>query len=393
MSETNNTDVDDIDVSQIPFINTIWICKDCIEIILKTSAVLPVVIFGIFGNVMVIYILCKNIKLRTATNLLIGNMAVADLLSLAIHPWVVLTYDFFQNYQLGVVGCKGEGPIECSLLLASVVSMSAVTYDRLTAIVLPKETRITKKRAKALIAIMWIIGLVLSLPMVFNRKYKERQWLNFLEKYCSENLLVINIYWYVIITVMVWLPMTIQLICYISIFVKLDKYERITKKKLSDHHMNYKKKAAITMFIVTIVFMICRLPFTGYIMYRHQLIKEKKITASTNDVKFQLNQPYYILWCISKYLIFINSAVNPVIYGVTNERFLKEFKSTKIAQWMCASCMKQSAAKSTHKKKSGRSEQNINQKIFLIFKRKHNPHLAEDPEPVLSTKKTINTHL
>lgn len=50
---------------------------------------------------------------------------------------------------------------------------------------------------------------------------QERQWLNFLEKYCTENLVVINIYWYVIITVMVWIPLIIQILCYISIFLKV----------------------------------------------------------------------------------------------------------------------------------------------------------------------------
>ncbi|CAH1274885.1 unnamed protein product [Diabrotica balteata] len=391
MLTDDDSDLDNLDVSHMPFINTIWTCKNCTEVVLKTSAVLPVVAFGIFGNIMVIYILWKNLNLRTATNLLIGNMAVADLLSLLIHPWVMLTLDLFQNYQLGVIGCKGEGPVECSLLIASVVSMSAVTYDRLTAIVLPRETRITKKGAKTLIALMWIFGLLLSLPMVFNRTYKERKWLNFLEKYCTENLMVSNMYWYVIVAILVWLPMTIQLICYISIFIKLDKYEKITVKSLNKQHMNYKKKAAITMFIVTIVFMICRLPFTAYIMYRHQLIKEQKVTASSSDIKFQLNQSYYILWCVSKYLIFVNSAINPLIYGVTNEKFFREFKSTKIAQIICGPCMR--TTKSTKRNKSIQ-EANKKYKIFIIFKRKYKPQIKEElEEPPASVKKTINTQL
>ncbi|XP_072381272.1 melanopsin-like isoform X2 [Diabrotica undecimpunctata] len=324
MLTDDDSDLDNLDVSHMPFINTIWTCKNCTEVVLKTSAVLPVVAFGIFGNIMVIYILWKNLNLRTATNLLIGNMAVADLLSLLIHPWVMLTLDLFQNYQLGIIGCKGEGPAECSLLIASVVSMSAVTYDRLTAIVLPRETRITKKGAKTLIALMWIFGLLLSLPMVFNRTYKERKWLNFLEKYCTENLMVSNMYWYVIVAILVWLPMTIQLICYISIFIKL-------------------------------------------------------------------NQSYYILWCVSKYLIFVNSAINPLIYGVTNEKFFREFKSTKIAQIICGPCMR--TTKSTKRTKSIQ-EANKKYKIFIIFKRKYKPQIKEElEEPPASAKKTINTQL
>lgn len=49
-------------------------------------------------------------------------MAAADLASLLIHPWVFLIYNFFQNYQLGVFGCKVEGAIECKSNLRCVIN-------------------------------------------------------------------------------------------------------------------------------------------------------------------------------------------------------------------------------------------------------------------------------
>ncbi|KAJ8926512.1 hypothetical protein NQ314_021114 [Rhamnusium bicolor] len=213
-----NIDWGSIDTSNTLFINSIWISKDASEMIIKTTIFLPVILFGLFGNIVVIYILVKNHHIRTPTNLLIGNMAVADLLSLLIHPWVILTYDFFQNYQLGQVGCQGEGAMECSILIASVISMSAITYDRLTAIVLPKETRLNKNGVKILM---------------------------------------------------------------------LNKYEKMIVRKLQHHHVSYKKRAAKMMFIIIVTFMICRLPFTALIIYRHQLIKVKKLSTS-NDVQNQV---------------------------------------------------------------------------------------------------------
>lgn len=69
--------------------------------------------WGIFGNFTLLYVIIKNRHIRTPTNLLIANMAAADLASLLIHPWVFLIYDSFQNYQLGEIGCKLEGTIEC----------------------------------------------------------------------------------------------------------------------------------------------------------------------------------------------------------------------------------------------------------------------------------------
>ncbi|KAJ8953949.1 hypothetical protein NQ318_019192, partial [Aromia moschata] len=349
-----------IDTSNTSFINTIWLSKDASEMIIKTSIVLPVVILGIMGNILVIFILVKNPYIRTPTNLLIGNMAAADLLSLLLHPWVILTYDFFQNYQLGQVGCQGEGAMECSILIASVISMSVITYDRLTAIVLPKETRLNRKGAKIVMGVTWVVGILLSIPLVIYRTYKERQWLNFLEKYCTEKVLIINMYWYVIITVLVWLPLSIQLICYVTIFVKLNKYEKMLVRKLQHHRTSYKKRAAKMMFVIIVTFMICRLPFTALIIYRHQLIKVKQLSLS-NDVRNQVNGIYHKLWFISKYLIFLNAAMNPFIYG-------RAFKATRLYKWLFPLRGNKLAATKPNEKQKSSDE--TSSKLFLIFRKK-----------------------
>lgn len=106
-------------MANISFINEIWGIVNPSQIIIKSSAFLPVVICGIFGNLTLLYVIMKNRHIRTPTNLLIGNMAAADLASLLIHPWVFLIYDFFQNYQLGELGCKLEGTLECKVSFES----------------------------------------------------------------------------------------------------------------------------------------------------------------------------------------------------------------------------------------------------------------------------------
>lgn len=82
-------------------------------IITKTSIFLPIVIWGIFANNLLLYMLFKNGHLRTPINLLIGNMAVADLFSLLTYPWTMLVNYFFQTYQFGPFICKAEGGAEC----------------------------------------------------------------------------------------------------------------------------------------------------------------------------------------------------------------------------------------------------------------------------------------
>lgn len=80
---------------------------------MKTLTFVPLAGFGIIGNSLLLHAICTNRALKTPTNYLIANMVVADLLTLLICPAMFLIHDFYQNYQLGSIGCRTEGMLEC----------------------------------------------------------------------------------------------------------------------------------------------------------------------------------------------------------------------------------------------------------------------------------------
>jgi hypothetical protein len=41
---------------------------------------------------------------------------------------------------------------------------------------------------------------------------------------------------------------------------------------------------------------------------------------------------YNTLWFISHYLIIVNAATDPIIYGLTNENFRRAFRATALSQ-------------------------------------------------------------
>lgn len=45
--------------------------------------------------------------------MIIANKAIVDLTYLLIYPWIFLIKDFFQNFELGNIGCKIDGWLEC----------------------------------------------------------------------------------------------------------------------------------------------------------------------------------------------------------------------------------------------------------------------------------------
>lgn len=145
-----------------------------------------------------------------------------------------------------------------TFLITAVLNLCAVSYDRLTAIVLPRESRITIRGAKIVMTLTWLAGLALAFPLPIYRNYKvirrfrsaflllarirslsfsllalsggragsgtgaqERQWRNFLETFCAENTTILRIYWHAVLIALVVVPMTVMITCYSAIFWKV----------------------------------------------------------------------------------------------------------------------------------------------------------------------------
>lgn len=254
-------------------------------------------------------------------------MAMADLCVLAVCPGLFLFHEIFQSYKLGEIGCKAEGMIDVSLLITSVITLCFISYDRLTAIAFPMETRLSFKTAKLVIAGSWIGGIILSAPVAIFRNYQERQWRNFLETFCTEDLNILPLYWHVLVIALVWIPMTVLIFCYSMIFWKLDQYEKLRKKRDNPLQISYKRKFAVTLFIVVLSFVLLRLPFTTLVFIRFNMLQDSEMN--------QVDASFQMLWYISHYLIFLDCALTPVIYGVTNESFRRAFRQTKFYKICC----------------------------------------------------------
>lgn len=59
-----------------------------------------------------------------------------------------------------------------TFLITGVLNLCAVSYDRLTAIVLPKESRITVRVARIIMCLTWLAGLAIAVPFTIYRDYK-----------------------------------------------------------------------------------------------------------------------------------------------------------------------------------------------------------------------------
>ena len=97
-------------------------------------------ILALIGNIVVIYIVCTVNHMRSSTNTLIANMAVADLLMTIDIPYILKYFyvdlKWFGTF-MGTVLCKFFGSALVGSIIASVFSLVAISLDRSFAILFP----------------------------------------------------------------------------------------------------------------------------------------------------------------------------------------------------------------------------------------------------------------
>ena len=122
-----------------------------------------------------------------ATNTLIANMAVADLL-MAIAISYVLKF-FYVGHKwfgtfMGTVLCKVFSSAQMVSLIASIFSLVAISLDRSFAILFPMKKVMTKNVVRFAIAMVWLGALAFSLPVTVASKTAQFEGTDYLS--CAE---------------------------------------------------------------------------------------------------------------------------------------------------------------------------------------------------------------
>ncbi|XP_075980490.1 ultraviolet-sensitive opsin [Anticarsia gemmatalis] len=355
---TSNWSVDyweNLDPSEHAFPNIIWHVKPAREMAIKSTLMVIVGVLGIFLNSIILIILMKNKWLWSASNYLVANLAFTDLMTLLFCPWFMLVRDFYQQYVLKNFGCRFEGFLQASFLLSSVNAVILVSYDRLAAAALTAEARVTVKAAPKLIIVSWFVACAMALPWAIKRTYQERQWLDYLESFCVEDVQVMGIYWHFLLTLLVWVPLGLMCITYGTIMWRLEWSARELRSRGGGTSVAKARNRAMRITAcVLLVAVACRVPYTALIYWMNNL---------ENDID-AVKGGFEIMWFAANFLIYLNCAVNPLIYGFTNIRLRKAMDRTPGVAWFrfgswCCVC-------SLFKRKKLQMFDKNTEKIFVI---------------------------
>lgn len=127
---------------------------------------------SILGNLMVIYIVYKDKSMRKTINYFIVNMSIADLVITIIYMPRVLTillwgYKWLVSGPMGNVLCKALPFLYEAAVLSSILTVVAISLDRLFAVVWPLKTILTKTTCKVLMITIWLVAMVSRWPIPY----------------------------------------------------------------------------------------------------------------------------------------------------------------------------------------------------------------------------------
>ena len=296
----------------------------------KTLAYGIVVIFSVIGNSLVIaaFKLNTNGKLRTVNNMFIVSMAAGDLLmTLGSTPeriTRILTSDqWLIQGDMGIYFCKTTNYVEKLCMNVAILHLAMVAIDRFLVVFYPRRKVITKKRALRVIIIAWLASAGYCVPLFYYANLLEKDGkLLCKTRYFFDNWRV----WYLLFLSLLVITLLLVVALYAAITIKLCRRKtpgvRISFKSRIGARLNNRVLKMVAMIVFT--FYCCFLPYwIGWVF------------CSYYHSDFVCSDVYVF---ISIFLLYANSAVNPLIYASFNSNFRVGFRV--IFNKLCKCCFR-----------------------------------------------------
>ncbi|XP_033630765.1 delta-type opioid receptor-like [Asterias rubens] len=284
------------------------------------SLYMIITIVGILGNGTVIYVVLRFAKMKTVTNCYILNLAVADAVFVTFLTLMAVS-NFMETYWIfGAFLCKVYFGIDMFNMVISVWCLTAMSVDRYVAVCHAMKSRSFRNLpiATAINASTWLLSILAAIPFVYFAKLEPGSgnydvcYLYFEPDRVKTSSQIMAMCVFIFNFV---IPLTVIIVCYASITMRLRDMNKKTGKPEKSRKVNR------LVLIVVITFVICWAPF--YIV---------KILFVFVDTFRRWNKTW-ILSDITMSLTYINSCANPFLYAFFSDNFRKSFRKA----WLCHS--------------------------------------------------------
>ena len=304
-----------------------------------TVAYAVIFIIAFLGNSLGLKVVLTKSPSSSVTNLFIANMAIADLLlTVTVMPYQVIYFyrvGVWFGGTLGNITCKTIFYIIPISLAASVLTMMLISIDKFYATFYPMREKIFQK-PKILSAIIWILSFVLMFPYALlyqvkffpdanvHRCLQVWPWEDPNDPTFKETYRILEIFHITLFIILYALPLFITIIIYFLICRKLWLRKIPGNVTASNCAVAEKSKHKVVRLLVIIVVVFALCWFPAYVNHYFWFVRPDQFH------KIPLAVQSFFTW-----LAHANSAINPCLYIMLNEKFRKEL----FAMLACCPCL------------------------------------------------------
>ncbi|XP_030254956.1 delta-type opioid receptor [Sparus aurata] len=290
-----------------------WEQEGMSPIIPIITAVYSVVfVVGLLGNCLVMYVIIRYTKMKTATNIYIFNLALADALVTTTMPFQSTDY-LLNTWPFGEVVCKVFISIDYYNMFTSIFTLTMMSVDRYVAVCHPVKALDfrTPIKAKMINVCIWILSSAAGIPAFILGGTQTKSDIT----ECALQFPEPYVYWDTLMKVCVFIfafvvPVLIITVCYSLMVLRLKSVRMLSGSREKDRNL---RRITRLVVVVVAVFVVCWTPIHIFILVK-ALVSIPETTA--------IMAAYF--FCVA--LGYTNSSLNPVLYAFLDENFKRCFK-------------------------------------------------------------------
>ncbi|CAL8395101.1 unnamed protein product [Arctogadus glacialis] len=127
-------------------------------------ALVVVLLMALLGNVVVCLMVYRRSAMRSAINILLASLALADALLAALSMPLALVTVVTTRWVFGDTFCRVSAMLFWLLVVEGSAILLIISVDRFL-IIVQKQDRLSPRRAKALVVVSWALAFALAFPL------------------------------------------------------------------------------------------------------------------------------------------------------------------------------------------------------------------------------------
>lgn len=283
-----------------------------------------VVVVGLVGNCLLVFVIARVRRLHSVTNFLIGNLALSDVLMCAACVPLTLAYAFEpRGWVFGGGLCHLVFFLQPVTVYVSVFTLATIAVDRYVVLVHPLRRRMSLRLSACAVLGIWALSAALALPAALHTYHLELRphRVRLCEEFWGAQERQRQLYAWALLLVTYVLPLLVIVLAYARVSLKLRNRVVPGCVTRTQAHMERarRRRTFCLLLLVVVVFALCWLPLHVFNLLR--------------DLDPRAIDPYAfgLVQLLCHWLAMSSACYNPFIYAWLHDSFRDELRKMWLA--------------------------------------------------------------